>query len=732
MWCDGDGLTRCTECYTIYHNLFFIKASRPDIYIQEMVTPTSSIPADSPLRNRALRLLWDGTGNPFGDFRDGQWEAIDELVNGRGRLLLVQRAGWGKSAVYFIAAKLLRELGLGPTLLVSPLLALMRNQVESASKMGVRTSIIDSTNGPDWNTVLEDVKSDSVDVLLVSPERFENPWFRDKMGPVLFNRIGMLVIDEAHCISDWGHDFRPQYRRLQNVLPQLPPNLRVLATTATANGRVMQDISEVLGADTQIRRGDLALPNISFQTIRLNHQAERMAWLAENVPKIDGSGIIYALTIRDVDRVAGFLQSRGIDAHAYHSDIPNEIRPELEQMLIDNEVKALVATTALGMGFDKPDLKFVIHFQSPSSPIAYYQQIGRAGRALNGAQAVLLGGTEEDGINDYFINSAFPREEEVRNVLSTLEDSDGALSVQDFERLVDMKRGRVEKTLQLLSFESPSPVEGESGMWSRTSENLSEAFWDRVKRVTELRRDEQLAMNRYSTLDSGHMTFLLAQLGSADERPVRPKSANFTSAVSEHNVSTACLFLKRQFVPIQARKRMPSGLIVPGIRNEFSGENVNQEGRALSIFGDSGWGATVKSNKQVQRNFNDDLVQACVSMISEWLPHPYPTWVTSVPSRNGSSLVMAFATRLARSLGLPYVHVLDATGATEPQKDMQNSFHQARNAFASMKTAKESASEDPLFLVDDIVDSGWTLTVAGHLLRNLGSGPVFPLALAQA
>ena len=700
--------------------------------MQQTPQQTSSDTTVSGLRNYALRLLRQGTGDASAEFREGQWEAIQELIVGSGRLLVVQRAGWGKSMVYFIAAKLLRELGLGCTVLVSPLLALMRNQVDAALKMGVRASTIDSNNESDWNKVLDDVKSDSVDVLLISPERFDNQWFRDEMRPVLFDRVGMFVVDEAHCISDWGHDFRLHYRGLQNVLPQLPSSLRVLATTATANLRVMQDISQVLGADTPVRRGTLALTKISMQTIRLAGQAERMAWLAENVPGIGGSGIVYALTKGDVNRVAGFLQSRGIDAHAYHSDIEHDVRQELEQRLINNEVKALVATTALGMGFDKPDLKFVIHFQTPGSPVAYYQQVGRAGRAVDGARAILLSGTEEDDINEFFISSAFPTAHEAQLVLEALNDADEGLTQRDMESRVNVPYGRIKKTLELLELESPSPVGKVGPRWFRNPYPLPTGFWERVERITRLRREEQQAMKEFVQLESGHMDFLLAQLDSEEVLPSHAATGRLPTSVSRSEIDSANLYLRRQWVPIEPRKLWPFGYRPPRNVGNSKIQSVNEIGRALSVYDDAGWGRTVTRCKYKHSHFSDELVDACVQMISATEFAVNPDWVTNVPSRSGKLLVKNFAERLAARLGLDYVESMLRNGEPEDQKLMQNSAHQARNAWDSLNVTPEVVRRGAVFLVDDIVDSRWTLTVAGYRLRELGSGPVVPITLASA
>src|SRR5690242_2577513 len=365
---------------------------------------------------RALELLRIGTGNPGAAFHDGQENAIQHIVDGRGRLLVVQRTGWGKSFVYFIAAKLLREQGMGPAILISPLLALMRNQIAAAERMGVRAVTINSENQEEWQTVEAALARNEVDILLISPERLANEHFRaEVLGPVA-GRISLLVVDEAHCISDWGHDFRPHYRFIERMMRTLPPNLRVLATTATANNRVLADLQTILGPNLTVSRGELGRPSLLLQTMRMPSQAERMGWLATHVPNLPGSGIIYTLTVRDAVQVAGWLQSRGIRAESYTGET-GERRVQLEQALLDNQVKALVATTALGMGFDKPDLAFVIHYQMPGSVVAYYQQVGRAGRALDSAYGVLLSGQEESDITDWFIRSAFPTRQEVADVL---------------------------------------------------------------------------------------------------------------------------------------------------------------------------------------------------------------------------------------------------------------------------------------------------------------------------
>lgn len=393
---------------------------------------------------RALELLRIGSGRADAIFRDGQEDAIRHIVDGKGRLLVVQKTGWGKSFVYFIAIKLLREAGGGPALLISPLLALMRNQIAAAERMGVRAATINSDNVEDWTDVEGKLGKGEIDVLLISPERLANERFRAQVLAGIAAQVSMLVIDEAHCISDWGHDFRPHYRLLERIAKTLPPNLRLLATTATANNRVMEDLAAVLGPKLQVSRGDLNRTSLTLQTIRLPSQAERLAWLAEQLITLHGHGIIYTLTVRDANQVALWLKAQGFNVEAYTGETGDR-REQLEQALLKNQVKALVATTALGMGYDKPDLAFVIHYQTPGSVVAYYQQVGRAGRALESAYGVLLSGEEESDITDWFIRSAFPTRQEVADVLRALEGEPNGLSVPELLSRVNLSKGRVEK-----------------------------------------------------------------------------------------------------------------------------------------------------------------------------------------------------------------------------------------------------------------------------------------------
>jgi len=683
--------------------------------------------------DRALELLRIGSGHADATFREGQEDAIRHIVEGRGRLLVVQKTGWGKSFVYFIAIKLLREQGNGPALLISPLLALMRNQIEAAERTGVRAATINSDNVEDWTAVEAKLVRGEIDILLISPERLANEHFRTQVLASIAAQISLLVIDEAHCISDWGHDFRPHYRLLERIVRTLPHNLRLLATTATANNRVMDDLAVVLGPKLEVSRGDLNRTSLSLQTIRLPSQAERLAWLAEQLASLQGHGIIYTLTVRDANQVANWLKGRGFNVEAYTGETGDR-REELEQALLNNQVKALVATTALGMGYDKPDLAFVIHYQMPGSVVAYYQQVGRAGRALDSAYGVLLSGEEESDITDWFIRNAFPTRQEVAEVLATLEDEVNGLSVPALLSRINLSKGRIEKTIALLSLEASAPIAKQGSRWQLTAATLSEGFWARAERLTALRRDEHQQMQDYVSLPFGeHMAFLIGALDGDPSVATRPALPPLPTTVNDGLVRDAIAFLRRSSLPIEPRRKWPvGGMPKYGVSGSSNITHQAQSGKALCVWGDAGWGGLVRRGKYQDHKFADDLVAACAKMFHEWNPQPKPTWVTCVPSLRHPQLVPSFAQRLATALGLPFHAVIDKTDARPEQKTMENSTQQARNIDGSLALNDLPVPHGPVLLVDDMVDSRWTLTVSAWLLRKGGSGVVWPMALSQA
>ena len=680
----------------------------------------------SPPEDSALLHLRALTGNPDAGFRQGQLEAIRTIAVERGRALVVQRTGWGKSAVYFIATKMLRLQGAGPTVIVSPLLVLMRNQVEMAERLGLRAETVNSTNREGWQDVFARIESGEVDLLLISPERLNNPEFRQQVMPRLLENLGLLVIDEVHCISDWGHDFRPDYRRLRQVVDALPPNAPVLGTTATANARVVEDVRRQLGSDLLVLRGPLERDSLSLHVLAIPNKAERMAWLAQNIPRLPGAGIVYCLTVADANRVSRFLRGRGIDAHPYTGPMDHEERLTVEERLTSGDIKVVVATSALAMGYDNPRIEFVIHFQTPGSPVAYYQQVGRAGRAVERSYGVALSGSEDTDIQDWFISTAFPPQDAAAAVVEALGRAGGS-SLIDLEQVANLRRGRLESMLKILEVEGAVYREGRR--WFRSARPWTYPA-ERIESVTAARRLEQAAMAEYVATDRCLMEFLRRHLD--DEAATRcGRCANcagqaFNTSTDPVLLEEALRSLRSEEIVIAPRLRPPAGL-----RDELDLREHNfMAGRALTRWGDPGLARRVEAGKYRDGEFSGALVDALVAMIGSWAPDPAPEWVTSIPSQGDPQLIPVFAAAVADRLRLPYVDAVRRIRGTPPQKTMQNSYQQARNVLDAFDITE--VRPGPVLLIDDVVDSRWTFTVVANKLRRSGAGPVYPVALADA
>jgi ATP-dependent DNA helicase RecQ len=672
--------------------------------------------------------------------RPDQWTAIKALVADRQRALVVQRTGWGKSAVYFVATALLRELGEGPTVIVSPLLALMRNQIEAANRAGVQAATINSANMDDWSNVKQSVLDGQVDVLLVSPERLNNPDFRDTVLPELTATAGLLVVDEAHCISDWGHDFRPDYRRLRTLLAELPEGVPVLATTATANDRVVRDVADQLdlgGRDTLVLRGALDRESLRLAVVKLPTTQARIAWLAEQVPQLPGSGIIYTLTVAAAHEVAYFLRDRGITVAPYTGKTDPSTREQAEQDLLANRVKALVATSALGMGFDKPDLGFVIHLGAPPSPIAYYQQIGRAGRAVERAEVLLLPGTQDRDIWNYFTSLAFPPERVVRQVLTALGDTDKPQSVAALEPKVDLSRSRLDMVLKVLDVDGA--VRRVRGGWLATGEPWSYDE-ERYVGIAAARKAEQRAVLDYQDTTGCRMEFLLRQLddphAAACGRCDNCTGKQWSTEVSSDGVAAAKDRLHRPGVELDPRQQWPSNMRTLGV--PLSGKipvtDVADSGRAVGRLTDIGWGSRLRElfSSTVDEPVPDDLFDACVSVLAAWNWPQRPAGVVIMGSARRPRLVSSLGERISTVGRLPLLGRLDSNPTEERRL---NSAQRLAQLWRSLRAGPElttqmSTVDGPVLLVDDLVDTGWTMTLAAKLLRDAGAAAVLPFALA--
>ena len=672
--------------------------------------------------------LLERLAGPGARFREHQREAIADLVERRARVLCVQRTGWGKSAVYFIATVLLRARGAGPALIVSPLLALMRNQIAAAERLEIRAHTINSTNRDAWDEVRELLAADAVDLLLISPERLNNPQFRTQMLPLFAERVGLLVVDEAHCISDWGHDFRPDYRRIAEMLERLPEGVAVLCTTATANDRVVADVVEQLklGHPGALRtyRGPLSRASLRLEIVELPAPADRLAWLATHLPQLPGSGIVYTLTKRDADLVSDFLNAHGVPAEAYSGEVETERRVDVEERLLRNELKAVVATSALGMGYDKPDLGFVVHYQAPGSVISYYQQVGRAGRAIERADVVLLRGAEDRRIQDFFIEQAFPPRDRVERVLEALVD--GA-TVQELMAAVNLGKGRIEAMLKVLDVEGAVARDGTR--WLRVPHSGWAYDGERYAKVTQLRRHEQAAMAAFGADGRCLMRTLQEELDDPDPRDCGVCSVcsapRFAGPLEPELVRAAALHLRSRPLALEVKKMAPG----PEGRMRKLPEGVRaEEGRALARLGDGGWDPLVQEGRRTGR-FDDELVAAAAETVRTW--QAPVAWVAAIPSRRSGELVPDFARRLAHALGLPFQPVLERVGDNPPQREMANSAQQVANVRGQFAVT-DTPPREPCLLVDDIRFSGWTLAMVAGQLRNRGAGPVHPLALSTA
>ena len=712
---------------------------------------------------RALRAL---VGDDDARLRDDQWRAIEALVVHRRRALVVQRTGWGKSAVYFVATALLRagvegRPPAGPTIIVSPLLALMRDQIAAAARAGIRAVTINSANVTEWDAVHAAVAAGEVDVLLCSPERLNNPDFRRRVLPDLAASAGLVVVDEAHCISGGGHDCRPDCRRIRTLLADLPAGVPVLATTATANDRVSADVAEQLGAgeDVLVLRGALDRTSLHLGVVSLPDQAQRLAWLAERLAGYDGSGIVYTLTVAQAEQVTEQLRATGLTVEAYTGRTEPARREQLEQDLRDNRLRALVATSALGMGFDKPDLAFVIHLGAPSSPIAYYQQVGRAGRGVDRAEVILLPGHEDRDIWAYFGSLAFPPEPAVREVLAALGDE--PLSTVRLEPLVDLRRTRLESMLKVLDVDGA--VERVSGGWRSTGRPW-EYDTERYARVDAARLREQDAMLEYLALDAEgcRMAFLRAQLSDPDltegwrcGRCDLCGGFTLTSEVAQERVADTRRALDRPGVEVTGRRQWPTGMAslgVPLTGRIPAGEQA-AAGRAVARLDGLGWSAALREmlepgphrgpGTEAHGGHDGQLPQSLRAPVERVLTDQLEALsavgspvdgIVAVDSATRPQLVRHLTAGLAQLTGLPVLGALRLDPQRPPGRHDVNSATRlaaVHHRLTLDDTTAAGLAGRAVLLVDDVTDSGWTLTVAARLLRLAGAESVHPFVLAQ-
>lgn len=680
-----------------------------------------------PLIHQQATQIIKGLYGPTASFRDGQYEAIEATMTQK-RVLVVQRTGWGKSLVYFICTKLMRKARKGVTMVVSPLLVLMENQLEAASKMGLHCDVLNSTVKDRRSEILDSLENDQLDLILVTPETL----FSDEVQKRLRNiKIGLFVIDEAHCISDWGHDFRLEYGNLKAVIASLPPAVPILATTATANDRVIQDLEKQLGSNVFISRGPLTRESLSIQVLNMPDRITRYAWILENIKKLPGSGIIYCLTQRDCDYLSDFLQKNGIRAEAYYSRGSEEgklLNQQIEERFQRNEIKAIVATIKLGMGYDKGDISFVIHYQMPSNIVSYYQQIGRAGRNIPRAYTFLMFGKEDEDILNYFIHTAFPTEQEALALMEYIADNDGVKLYQIIAAL-NIRKARLDKALSFLLHDGF--IRKENQLYYATPKPF---IYDRERydAITATRIREMEQMKQLAATNSCYSKFVVECLDDHSAHECGHCANCLGRDILSPVPSPTAIHIAEQYInglilEIEPRKRF--------IYSEHT-ENKkipipNKAGLCLAKYGDPGYGELVRRDKYgAAGQFCQELVGKSAQILRPIVAENEIAYLTCVPSLR-SDLVLDFSKRLADALGITFVTLLEKT-STVQQKEMENSAYQCANAMGSFRLSENVTVPRKILLVDDVVDSRWTLTACGHYLCEGGCEEVYPFALADS
>ncbi len=662
--------------------------------------------------------------------RDDQRAAVRALVADRARVLVVQATGWGKSAVYWAATSAIRSLGGGPTLVVSPLLALMRDQVSAAEGAGLHAATVNSTNLDDWDEVMRELESNGIDVLLVSPERLANPRFASRIGPII-ERAGLIVIDEAHCISDWGFDFRPDYQRLSHLLTS-SRTTPVLATTATANRRVTDDVARQLGDATVVLRGSLARSSLTLSVVPGLGPLERYAWVDEALAALPGSGIIYVPTVAETERLAGFLASRDHKVAAYSGRTEVDERHRIEDALRANALKAVVATSALGMGYDKPDLGFCIHVGSPASPVAYYQQVGRAGRAIERADAVLLPAETDERLWAYFATASIPERTNIEQAIGALDESEEPLSVLALEGLTGVRRGRLEALLKILAVDGA--VERVAAGWRSTGSPYvyDEAKWEAIRAARAAEAD---LMRSYAGGRGCLMEFLQQALDDPDPGPcgrcsvctqVLPAQGLVLDPAS---LRAAQVFLRGADVIIEPRKLWPPGMS-DGRKGKITGAT---EGRALTFADAPEWAGVVRALEGPDRVLDQEIVDGMVHVLTRWRARwaARPIAVIPMPSSHHPLMIGDLARRIGAIGKLPVIEALEVAGERAFEAAASGPKVEALIASLSLRPGVSVPTEGPVLLVDDSYRSGWTMTVAAALLRGAGAPSVMPLVVHQ-
>lgn len=683
------------------------------------------------MRNRAQDILKQAYGSEA-QFRPGQLEAIESVVFGQNSLV-VEKTGWGKSLVYFIATKILRENGAGPTLIISPLLALMENQIESAKIVGITAVTVNSDNKELWDEIYENFAN--MDALIISPERLSNEKFMDRLAEV--QGVELVVIDEAHSISDWGHDFRPDYQRISKLISGLPGTVTVLGTTATANDRVIEDIKTQLGNDLKVVRGELIRENLAIQINPLQTREQRLAWLAQMLVEDEilskGQGIIYCLTHSSCTAVADFLSERGVSILPYYSGMGedekgNSIEKKNLASFVNGKTRILAATVKLGMGYDKADIRFVIHFQLPQNLIAYYQQIGRAGRDGKPAYAILLHGEEDEEIINYFIQTAQASPNLLVEIVNMAQNG---IKRGEIMKSLNVKDSKLDEALKYLMVNDY--LYREKSVYRTSVSKPFDAIAEQIKQEDLLRTriNEHNDLLEYIDLSDCLMKHVAAELDAPDGQKTCGICSNCLGhyivpvSAKQSVIAEATKYLGGRHGTIEPRKRWGSG-------GAIKAEQRMQSGWILCADYYSTAGQKVKEGKYTAGCFPLELVEASEKYLKDKIAQKCIDCIIPIPSLRHPRLVADFAGCLAERFGVPCIEAVGKMCEVAEQKTLLNSAQQEENIRNSMEVINPKAVIGrTILLIDDMVDSRWTLTVVASQLLNAGASSVYPFALVK-
>ena len=656
----------------------------------------------------------------FAQFHNAQWAAIEKILN-KERVLMIQKTGFGKSLCYQFPATQLNGL----TIVFSPLIALMRDQVNSLNKKGIVAKCINSNQTPEENEqILEDAKKGKIKILYIAPERQGNMSWQETVREI---KVAMVVVDEAHCISQWGHDFRPDFRRIVDLVNILPKDVPVLAVTATATKRVQDDIQEQIGKNMTVLRGDLQRENLRLFVVKVKSENEKKIRIAEFLQHCKGSGLIYTGTRVNTQEYADWLKFVGIDAEMYNASLEGEERIRIEQGLKENRWKAIVATNALGMGIDKPDIRFIIHTQMPQSPIHYYQEIGRAGRDGNSSDVILFynENVNKDGV-PYdkmlplsFINGAKPKIADYKRVINALKNA--PLGERGVMQELNMKQTPVRTILADLL---------EQNIAVRNNDNKYEYRFDApeldTKSFEELRQSKMIdldAMMGYIETTGSRMDYLRKYLGDAitvsSENCDNTNLADYMPKRYSEAMWLKLRDFKQDYFPEIAKKK--TSKLEPG----FALANYSLE--------DGEVGKMVHNCKyEGAGDFPDDIVRRMVRMIQKKMMGNKIDMLLYVPPTESGDLVKNLAVKVGELLGIPVCHNLKKMRPTTAQKIPQNAILKRKNVEDAFDfDSPEILEGKSVLLLDDIYDSGATMNEIAKMLKEKGAATITPVVIAK-